>query len=270
VSWVLDNAIKPIMTLTHEMETIDYDTLSVDLDIHTGDEIELLSIRFEEMLEKINQYTQDMLEKEQIQKEMEFDVLLSQVNPHYLYNVLNTVVYLSAAKRNEDAVTVTTALLHSLQETLKVGEKHIFTTVGMELELVKTYVSIQSIRYPDIFELELKYDGHLDDAIIPKTIIQPIVENSLLHGVIPSSREGIIDIDIHEDKGLLVICVGDNGIGIEKTEIQELKVKDDRNHIGLANIHQRIQYLYGDKYGLDIQRQKVGTQVKIKIPLDNL
>ena len=269
VSCVLDNVIKPITKLTHTMETIDYNTLSVELDIHTDDEIELLSIRFEEMLNKINKYTQEMLKKEQIQKEMEFDVLLSQVNPHYLYNVLNTVIYLSAAKRNEDVVIVVNALLYSLQETLKVGDKHIFTSLETELELVDTYLKIQRIRYPNVFEFKRIYAGHLDGAIIPKTIIQPIIENSILHGILPAERKGCIQLEIFENKGIIEISVSDNGVGIASTNLYEKNNEKNRKSIGLENIHQRLQYIYGREYGLVIEQQDIGTCVKIKIPLDN-
>lgn len=105
-SRVLNKMIQPISQLTTTMENIKYDTLEVDLDIRTNDEIELLSIRFKEMLYEINQSVQALIRKEQETKEMEFDILLSQINPHYLYNVLNTVVYLATMNKNKEVVTV--------------------------------------------------------------------------------------------------------------------------------------------------------------------
>ncbi len=269
VAWVLDTAVRPIIHLTKEMETIDYNTLKVNFDIHSNDEIELLSIRFKEMLAKINQYNQEALEKEHIQKEMEFDVLMSQINPHYLYNVLNTVVYLSAAKRNEDVVTVVNALIYSLQETLKVGEKNIFTTLGMELDLVKAYLSIQKIRYPNVFEFQMVYTKCLNNVVIPKTIIQPIIENSIIHGIIPLERQGEIRLEIREYNGILEISVEDNGVGISTTDLYAMKHADERDHIGLLNVHQRIQYLYGEKFGLKISKREKGTRIIIKFPLES-
>lgn len=276
-SRVLNKMIQPISQLTTTMENIKYDTLEVDLDIRTNDEIELLSIRFKEMLYEINQSVQALIRKEQETKEMEFDILLSQINPHYLYNVLNTVVYLATMNKNKEVVTVVNAMINSLQETLKVGENQIFTNLEAELDFVKNYVTIQSYRFPDIFEVVINCDESLNDTIIPKTIIQPLVENALLHGIIPSEEKGLIRIDVDVKDDVLIIIVKDTGIGVDLNKINTLlseyqgseNDRDGKKHIGIKNIHDRILYLYGKPYGLQIKNNTdKGASFIITLPCE--
>ncbi len=275
-SRILDRMIRPITELTQVMENMDYETMRVDLNIHTEDEIELLQERFKEMLSQIKAYTEKIMENELKQKEMSFDILLSQINPHYLYNVLNTVVYLSIAGHNNEVVEVVNAMIHTLQDTLKVGEDHVFTTIKQELDLVNNYCKIQEYRYPNRFELSMLCDEGLENTLIPKTSIQPLVENALLHGIIPYEDYGSIKIRVTSMEDLLLIEVSDNGGGIDekiaKDLISGLELRghieeDGRQHIGLRNIHDRIRHLYGEGYGLEIDTDvEHGTLIRLILP----
>jgi sensor histidine kinase YesM len=279
-SKILDNMIHPISQLTNAMDTIQYENLEVDLDIHTNDEIERLYRRFKEMLVQINLYMEKVVDHEKQQKEMEFDILLSQINPHYLYNVLNTVVYLSSAGRNKEVVEVVHAMIFTLQETLKVGEMHIFTTLEQELKLLGSYMKIQEYRYPNTFSIRVECEEALRQSIVPKTILQPIVENSLFHGIIPAERHGevLVKVDVIED--MMIITIVDDGIGVDLAKAKSLLANDvvkktqedpennsSRKHIGIRNIHARIQRLYGMTYGLDIKNGiNGGTEVILRFP----
>lgn len=280
-SRILDNMIKPITKLTKAMENIHYETLEVDLNIQTNDEIELLSIRFKEMLVQIQRYMHDKIESENQKKEMEFDILLSQINPHYLYNVLNTVVYLATAKKNKEVVEVVNSMIYMLQETLKVGEMNIFTTLETELKLVRSYLKIQGYRYPKVFKTTIDCDRKLYGYMVPKTIIQPIVENALFHGIIPSETYGEITIGIYVEEDNLKIVIEDTGIGMSQEVIRRYldnetitssePIRGEQKHIGIKNIQDRIKYLYGEMYGVSITSkdegyENKGTKVIIILP----
>lgn len=275
IARIIDNMVRPISKLTQAMDTIQYETMEVDLNIDTGDEIELMADRFKEMLQEINGYMKQVMENEKKQKEMSFDILLSQINPHYLYNVLNTVVYLSAANKNGEVIEVVKAMIYTLQETLKVGEKHIFTTLEQELKLLTSYLTIQKYRYPNWFEVRVQCDESLYPAIVPKTILQPIVENGLFHGIIPSEESGIIYVSIDEEDDVMKIIVENTGIPVDIVKANNILYghqmeKEEHNrkkHIGIKNINDRIQHLYGEDYGLTIEsRSSGGAKVTITFP----
>lgn len=273
-SGILENMIKPITVLTKAMEQMKHGELKTELSIHTGDEIELLYKRFQEMLDEIHQYMEQKLEDEHQKKEMAFDIMLSQINPHYLYNVLNTVVYIAVAEKNKRIVDIVNALIHTLQDTLKVGEKNIYTTIEKEMELVECYLTIQRYRYPDVFSVKVTCDEELSGCIIPKTSIQPLVENAILHGIIPSEKTGMITIKIQKEDRDILIMVSDNGIGMEQDKIEKFmseqefeEKKESGRHIGITNIRDRIKYLYGEPYGVTIESRELEyTMVKVLIP----
>lgn len=274
-SRILESMIHPITRLTKAMEQMEYGELRSNLSIHTGDEIELLYRRFREMLEEIQQYMEEKLADEHQKKEMEFDIMLSQINPHYLYNVLNTVVYIAVAEKNKRIVEIVNALIHTLQETLKVGEKNIYTTIEKEIQLVECYLTIQRYRYPDVFQVEIFCEEELKKCVIPKTCIQPIVENAILHGIIPGETKGEIRVRIQKAEKKIQITVVDNGVGMDSGKIRKFmsgealeEKAEERKHIGITNIRDRIQFLYGEPYGIWIDsRINEYTVVKVLLPI---
>lgn len=274
-SRLMEKITRPITALSLKMEETDYEKLHPQAVAETGDEIQTLYECYNRMVEEIQKGIEQKMEYEKQKKNMEFDIMLSQINPHYLYNVLNTVVYLSAAGKNQEVVKIANALIYSLQETLKIGEKNIETTVQKELELTECYLEIQKYRYPGMFTVEIHCPEELLDVPVPKTIIQPLVENALLHGILPSERNGNIEVDFCRKKESLYITVTDEGEGIaddvlrmfEKGE-EIIYEKNGRRHIGISNVRDRIKYLYGEPFGMAIEKRKEGgTKVTLRIPI---
>lgn len=272
---VIDAITRPITALTKVMRKARQKEFHVDMGTSDILEIEALYHGFNRMMEEIDGYAREIIQHENQEKEMEFDIMLSQINPHYLYNVLNTVVYLAADADNYEIVGLVNALIGTLQENLKVGENNIYTTVEKELEVVKSYLTIQNYRYPDMMSVEYQVEERLMGCQIPKTIIQPLVDNSLIHGIIPSEEPGNIWIRVKTLDENLVIEVEDDGAGM----VEEIKArfdageelvykKGERKHIGLQNIRSRISFLYKDKASMAIThgRDGKGTMVTITIP----
>lgn len=274
-SGILENMIRPVTQLSEHMSRIEYDSMELPLQVHTGDEIETLYRQFDIMLKQIKTYMDERLEHEKQKKEMEFDILLSQINPHYLYNVLNTVVYLAAAEKNTRIMDIVNALIYTLQETLKLGDKNIYTAVEQELELVRCYLKIQEYRYPQMFEVRMRCDEDVLNLPIPKTIMQPLVENAIFHGIIPLDEPGVIIVEAYREKDNLILRVGNTGESMDASLIarfekgEELPYQpEERKHIGLVNIRERIQYLYGAKGSIHIESsQDFATVVTIALPI---
>lgn len=262
----------PLNRFTLSMDKVAAGDLDVNLDINTGDEFEKVAQGFNQMVKDLKGYIAKVVDYEKNKKKLEFDILLSQINPHFIYNVLNTVIYMARKKGNQEIVELMHSFIRVLQDGIKIGEESLFTTVKQEVEIVQDYINIQKYRYRERFEVNWQIDNGLLNQIIPKTLIQPLVDNALYHGIIPSEKYGNINVTIKESSGKLLISVEDNGIGIDREKMdrllkgQKLEYSSVRS-IGIVNIRDRINYLYGNVYGINIESEPgKGTIVKIILP----
>lgn len=274
VSRILENMVRPVTELSEQMERTEYGKQQPIQIVHTGDEIETLYECFQDMMTELYKGEQERIAYEKQKRDMEYDITLSQINPHYIYNVLNTVVYLSAAGKNQDVVKIVHSLIATLHETLKVGDGNVETTIEKELELTKCYLDIQRYRYPDVFQVEVMCEDDLKDCLVPKTMIQPLVENAILHGILPTEESGKIWIIIQKQEEKLCVMVKDEGIGIKKEQLKRFEQGDPmaenktRKHIGVENVRDRIRYLYGEGFGMEIQSTEgKGTSVILTLPV---
>ena len=274
VSRILENMVRPVTELSKQMERTEYGKQQPIHIVHTGDEIEILYQCFQDMMTELYKGEQERIAYEKQKRDMEYDITLSQINPHYLYNVLNTVVYLSAAGKNQDVVKIVHSLIYTLHEILKVGDGNVETTIEKELELTKCYLDIQRYRYPDFFQVEVVCEEDLKDCLVPKTMIQPLVENAILHGILPTEASGKIWIIIQKQGEKLCVMVKDEGIGVSKEQLKRFKQGETmaenktRKHIGVENVRDRIHYLYGEGFGMEIQStQGKGTTVILTLPV---
>lgn len=271
---ILEQAIRPITRLSKEMEGISYDRLPSGERIRTGDEIEILYDCYRKMLFEIQRGIESKLESERRLQDMEFDIMVSQINPHYLYNVLNTVIYLSVASRNEDVVKIVRALIQTLQTTLELGSERMEIPVEKELELTASYLDIQRYRYPQSFVYEVDCKEAERTCMVPVACIQPLVENALTHGILPTEETGRITVRISRQDNGLKICVQDDGGGMEPSVLAAFREggtlparESGRRHIGIANIRDRIAFLYGESYGMEIHTGENGTSVELTLPV---
>ncbi len=274
VSKILENMVRPVTELSKQMERTEYGKQQPIHIVHTGDEIEILYQCFQDMMTELYKGEQERIAYEKQKRDMEYDITLSQINPHYLYNVLNTVVYLSAAGKNQDVVKIVHSLIYTLHETLKVGDGNVETTIEKELELTKCYLDIQRYRYPDVFQVEVKCEEGLKDCLVPKTMIQPLVENAIYHGMEFMDGDGEILLKVWKEEGELYFSVIDNGLGMTEEQVGNLftgasHVDSKRGSgIGVKNVNERIKLYFGEKYGLSIESEPdEGTMVKIHLPV---
>ncbi|MBB6636143.1 sensor histidine kinase [Cohnella thailandensis] len=273
------NLTKPLSRLTHAMKRVSVGDLQTSVAIRSKDELEILGNGFNRMVADLKRNMETSLRDEETKRRMQIDLLMAQINPHFIYNTLNTVIYLTHAERNRQAVEMTQALIAILQDTVKTGEGTVFATLEEERRIVDRYAAIQQTRYPGKFDLKWEIESALTDAILPRMILQPLVENAILHGLFPVEREeeGLIVIRAYlEQPHVLILEVEDNGAGIpaaederndSPTDTAQSAAGERTRGIGLKNIRERIRYHYGEPYGIHIgNAEGQGTIVAVRLP----
>lgn len=262
---------RPLRDLEKRMEAAEQGDLAVRNVEYPHDEVGKLSRKMDSMLEKISGLMQDVVHEQEAKRKSEMKALQAQINPHFLYNTLDSIVWM-AETNNRDVVLMTEALARLFRITLSRGEDQI--SLEQELEHVRNYLIIQSIRYVNKFDYSIDCDASLYSCRVLKLILQPLVENSIYHGIKNKRQMGHIRITASEMERKLLIEVTDNGIGMTPEKAANLLLESQtgrrRNQggIGVLNVHERIQLYYGQEYGLKfVSMPGEGTTVQIWLPL---
>lgn len=207
--------------------------------------------------------------------EAQLSALQMQINPHFVFNVLNYAnsVILEITKCDNDAVRIIVLLCEIFEFAME--EPKYMTTVDQEIGIAEKYIEIERIKTGLDFETVFEVDDELRNRICPKMFMQPIIENSVMHGLKRAKeRNGLIVVSVKEINDCMEFCVTDNGKGMTSEKLAEIKeqlkstFEDYSKHIGIRNVNQRIKLIYGKEYGLDINSDENGTEVKIRIPKD--
>ena len=250
---VITKILRPLIKLENHMQNFENNLREFHLSEKTGYEIQNLVEYFNIMVEKIKYL-----------REYEIKALHSQINPHFLYNTLDTIIWMAEFEDNEKVISITKSLANYFRLSLSNGHEKI--PLKDEIMHTKEYLFIQKQRYED----KLSYFFNIEDESllsieVPKIIIQPIVENSIYHGIKNLSGNGIITIDVYRENSTVNISVKDNGIGFEKAK--QFK-KSKTGGVGTQNVDKRIKFYYGKNYGVFINKDSKteGAEVIIKIP----
>ena len=256
---------EPITRLKIAM--IDMDKKWAHIKISTDiTEVSELENEYNRLIDRIKALTENIAKEEKARRVFELKMLQSQINPHFLYNTLDTILWLSELNENEAVIKVTSALGKLLRFSLSTDLD--FVSIKDEIEHVKNYLEIQKIRYEDMLVYEIDSIDNLKDAFIPKLIIQPIVENAIYHGLRPNGG-GKINISFESLDNDIIIIVSDNGKGFDTEKLKEDSPSDNKIYlggIGIKNVDHRIKLLCGDNYGISIKSAPgMGTKVIIKL-----
>ncbi len=276
LSFIFGNQVrKPIDRLVRHIGRIAEGDFSQDPAIESGDEIGTLGRVVPAMAGQIEQLMRQRLEDEKEKGSLELKMLQAQINPHFLYNTLDSIKWIAVIQKNSGIVKAVTALSGLLKNMAKGFHEKV--TIEKELEFVRDYVTIEKLKYAELFDLQIQMDDpELQKAKIVKLTLQPLVENAIFSGIEPSGKSGTILIHIYSEGGLLYLVVRDDGVGIEPEKLKHLledteKLKGDRmSSIGIANVDRRIKLTYGEEYGLSIASE-VGayTEITIVVPLNS-
>lgn len=268
----LHRIVTPILEVTDTAQKVGSGDFDVSLSIHTGDEIELLADVFNKMVVDIRTLMNESVEHEKVYRRMQIENLMLQINPHFIYNTMNSIVYIARMGGNPQIADFANAFISLLQSTLKVTDT-IYNSVREELFAVENYIYLQRYRYADKFTYDIACEEELKDCQILNVTLQPIVENAIFHGIAPKEGNAHIHIGITREEGQLVIVVQDDGIGMTAENAESvLHHEQKKKHsgvrkIGVANVYQRIKEIYGDPYGMTIESAvNEGTVVTITVP----
>ena len=254
---------QPLKQLSEEMGRIKSGNLDSKIESKRKDEVGILIDSYNYMIGEIKRLVNEVYEEKMAQKTAEIKALQAQINPHFLYNTLDTVNWM-LLDRGEDDISDIILNLGDLMKYSISGSNNL-VPLREEIKYVRSYLEIQKCRMEDRLDYSISVADNCIECKCPKLLLQPIVENAIKHGIEPLARSGRIEIEAFLGRGGLNILIKDNGKGMEEEEIENI-ISGNAN-IGLNNVMKRIKLLYGQEYGLHIQSQKnEGTEVDLSIP----
>lgn len=283
---ILNNMIVPLRMLFNKLKINDTGDLNKRIDLHGSAEAVVIGNRYNQMLSDVQDLTKQLVSsneqllKSEIEKKgAEFNYLKSQVNPHFLYNTLESIRGIASERGVPEIRDMTLALSRIFRYSIK---GHDFVTLESEIRTIEAYMKIQTIRFSGRFEFVCEIPEPLMELMVPKMILQPIVENAVVHGLEPRYKKGTLRISAFEDEsrnGDLIVVVQDDGVGMNEETLERCKallrtnkgneIRKMSTGIGISNVYDRLQYLYGALYGLDVEStENEGTRVRLRIPIE--
>ena len=261
----------PLKNLEMNVKRIAEGELDIQVESKGSFEVQNLAVSIQKMVIKIRRLMEAIIREQEEKRKSELNSLQAQMTPHFLYNTLEIIVWLIEANRKEDATETVTSLARFLRISLSKG-KHIIT-VADELEHVRNYLKIQTLRFKDQFSYRIEKGEDVEGLAIIKLVVQPIVENAIYHGMSGMQGDGEILIRAYREGDCLYISVKDNGMGMTEERLEELlddtkELKQTRgNGLGVRNVQERIRLYFGAEYGLQIISEvDVGTEVILRLP----
>lgn len=278
ILYFTNNISKRINKICNAMSSIAEGDFNIKIEVDGTDEVSNLYSSLKKMVLDINKLINEVyytnLQKKQLliyQKDIQLQMLSSQINPHFLFNTLEAIRMQAHNNRNEEISDIIESLAFMIRRNLDMTKE--LVTIEYEIEILETYLKLVHFRFGDKIKYNINVPQDLKSTLIPYLIIQPLVENAITHSLEKQIDSGIVNINIYDTEKELFIEVSDNGQGIDNQKLEELnnnintEIGNSNKHIGLHNIHQRIKLIYGDKYGLTIQSKiNQGTTIKIKLP----
>lgn len=261
----------------HYVAIGEYDKVT---EITGEDEIAELYKELERMVadnkELMRKVVDEQVQKEKIhtkQREVEFKMLASQINPHFLYNTLETIRMKAKINKEPEIEELVKMLAKIMRRNIQVSDKKV--TLKSEIQLIEYYLKIQNYRFGDRIQSQVIVDDNVETgAKVLPLIIQPFVENAFVHGLESSEDGGILTVHVSQDMGVIIITVEDNGVGMDYYELGELRYAinsgeaAEKGHIGVSNVNQRLKLQYGEQYGITVDSTKgAGTKITIHMPL---
>ncbi|PWW07294.1 two-component system sensor histidine kinase YesM [Paenibacillus cellulosilyticus] len=271
VSILLSNIItRPAKKLMSNIALVERGQFEQVEDIGSRDEFGLLSIRFNKMAYEVKMLIERVQLEEMEKSEAEMRALQSQINPHFLYNTLGSVKWIASMQRADKIVDMTEALISMLRYTARAEGSMV--KIREELENLNNYITIQNVRYYNRIQMISEVDEELFELLMPKLILQPIVENAIFHGLAEKEEDGIITLRMDREGHHVRIEVRDNGVGMDEETVRSLRAswterQDGSKGIGLYNVNRRLQLHFGQQYGIEVESESSkGTVFRFIMP----
>lgn len=268
---IVSGIIQPISQLNQATEKIAQGDFNARAQADSEDEVAELAVSFNKMAGSMQSLIDKVKEDERKMRKADLRLLQEQIQPHFLYNTLDTIVWLIESNEPDEAVTMVVALSDFFREILSKGKE--FISIKEEEKHISSYLQIQEMRYRDILEYDIQLDQVIYKYQILKLTLQPVVENALYHGIKYKRAKGCIHIHGEKEGDIIRLTVRDDGVGMDEEELEQLRqqiekpCQETEKGFGLANVNERIHMYFGPEYGMKIQSQKgKGTTVEIVIP----
>ena len=262
----------PIQKLRDSMKKVQEGDFSVsDVVVDSKNEIGSLTKSFDVMTHRIHELMEQNVHEQELKRKSELKALQSQINPHFLYNTLDSIIWMAEGKKYEDVVLMTASLARLLRQSISNEDETVL--IGQEIQYVKSYLTIQKMRYKDKLEFEIRVDPSINSVHIVKLVLQPIVENAIYHGLKYKESKGMLTVTGYRKNGNAVIEIADDGVGMDEETLEHIfekhKVNYRSNGVGVYNVQRRLSMYYGKEYGLSYKSEKgKGTTVTVVSPID--
>lgn len=267
-TYIAKNVIYPIQRLVDSMAEVQNGWLHrVSMNVN-DDEIGLLKNSYNAMLIEINQLIDELLQKEKTLRMAELDALQEQMKPHFLYNTLDMIRYMALENRTDEVYNMLETLGNFYCRFLSKGSTDL--SLGEEIEIVKSYLTLQRTRFEDIFTDEYEIEEGLSSIRVPRLILQPLVENSIYHGIRPKGEHGVIRVTVKRQEDFLFLSIYDNGIGMSAHQRELLFSGKDSRSFGFQGTIERIRYYYKTEDVFEIHSTEGEyCEIILKLPLSN-
>ena len=269
-SEIARNITFPIQKLRDSMKRVQKgDFSAAEIEVYSDNEIGSLTRSFNVMTQKIQDLMAQNIQEQEQKRKIELKALQSQINPHFLYNTLDSIIWMAEGKKNEEVVLMTASLARLLRQSISIENE--LVTIGQEIEYVRSYLTIQKMRYKDKLEFEINVDPRITHVQIIRLVLQPIVENAIYHGLKYKESKGMLKVHGYELGERIIIDITDDGVGMDEETLKHIydkhKVNYHSNGVGVYNVQQRLVLYYGKEYGIIYHSEKgKGTTATVVIP----
>lgn len=271
-SFIARSITLPIQKLRDSMKKVqEGDFKAADVMITSQNEIGSLTTSFNAMTHRIEELMEENVKEQEQKRKIELKALQSQINPHFLYNTLDSIIWMAEGKKYEDVVLMTASLARLLRQSISNEDETVL--IGQEIQYVKSYLTIQKMRYKDKLEFEINVDPFINSVHIVKLVLQPIVENAIYHGLKYKESKGLLTVTGYQKNQNAVIEITDDGVGMDEETLNHIfekhKVNYRSNGVGVYNVQKRLCMYYGKEYGLHYESEPGhGTTVTVTIPME--
>lgn len=273
---------QPIMRLRSSMQAVERGDFDISVDVSGEDEIGQLAKDFNIMIAQIKELMRRNAEEQEQKRKSELLALQNQITPHFLYNTLDSVIWMAEGKQYANVVTTVSALARLLRLSISKGDE--LVAIRDEIEHISSYLTIQKLRYRDRLDFKIEVDESILQLKTPKVILQPLVENAIYHGIKNKEGGGHVTVRGALDGGHVVLAVADDGVGMSRERVRAVLGEDELKHdrvlpasasparrgsrVGVRNVHERIQLYFGKTYGLSfVSNNGNGTLVQVRLPV---
>ncbi len=271
-NFIARNITRPLQQLRDSMARVqEGDFGAAEVEVTSRNEVGSLTRSFNVMTSRIQELMKQNIYEQQQKRKSELKALQSQINPHFLYNTLDSIIWMAEGKKNEEVVVMTASLARLLRQSISNEEEQV--PIGQEVEYARSYLTIQKMRYKDKLEFQIQVDAQIMGVPIIKLVLQPLIENAIYHGLKYKEGKGLLIVRGYREGENAVLQIRDNGAGMDEQTLSHIfekhKVNYRSNGVGVYNVQKRLQLYYGMDYGITYSsKQGEGTTASIVIPMN--